>query len=222
MSLKPSIASANRNNALAKRKKLLYSLAASALVFLIALGIFASNGWLSKAESYAESLPVETGAVTEPTANPSPTTVPVPTAVPSVVPTPAQTPGPRVLSLYENGGTVTVSGNDVVREAALTQARTFLLRKWRDRGRGRLILVPHERGLTPRPRSFYIEPNPSGVWRITLEMAGEDPAEFYFVEEIGVDANGQPILTPRPGGPQAVTRALHLKQQANVKHGVVF
>ena len=210
MSLKPSIAPESLS-------RLAYVKRVSITVFLVAVAVTASGSFLPKVElTHAESLSV----AIEPTNTPIP--IPSPNVTPAATASPSPSPAIRILSQYENGGTVTVSGNDVVREAALTQARTFLLRKWRDRGRGRLILVPHQRGLTPRPRSFYIEPNPSGVWRITLEMDGDDPAEFYVVEEIGVDANGQPILTPRPGGPQAVTRALHLKQQGNVKHGMVF
>ncbi len=44
MSLKPS-------TAMEKRKKLSYGLAASVIVFLIALGVFASNGWLPKTDT---------------------------------------------------------------------------------------------------------------------------------------------------------------------------
>ncbi|MBK6722971.1 MAG: hypothetical protein IPG58_06720 [Acidobacteria bacterium] len=67
MSLKPSTAPE-------KRRKLIYGLGASTLVFLIALGIFASNGWLpasvytSVVESVPEiAIPVSAETETQPT-----------------------------------------------------------------------------------------------------------------------------------------------------------
>ena len=199
------------------RRRRIFVKRVSITVFVIAIALLASNSWLTKADPIgAGSSPNAVEPTTTPTAIQSPTAVPVPSASPS------SSPRVRNLLEYENGGSVTVIGTDTVREALMTQARNFLLRKWRDRGRGRLVLIPHERGLTVNPLSFFVEPDASGVWRVSLEMPNEDPADFYFVEEIGVDANGQPILNPRPGGPPAVTRALHLKQMASVKHGLVF
>lgn len=77
MSLKPSIASA-------KRQKLLYGLGASVLVFLITLGIFASNGWLPKTDPntgkktgwFGKELPANASSTWNPFAAPLPSATP--------------------------------------------------------------------------------------------------------------------------------------------------
>lgn len=182
---------------------------------LIAVCLFSlfSIGYISKASS---------SDLEEPETSPTP--IPLPTQAATPVPSPSPSGSPSVpvrnLSQYENAGTISITGTDAAREAALTLARSFLLRKWNARSRGRVILAVPTLGTTLRPQSFFIEPNDSGVWKITIEIANEDPSDFFFVEEIGVDANGQPILPPNTGTP--VTRALHLKSSASTKSGLIL
>jgi hypothetical protein len=194
-----------------------------AIVTLILIGISVAIGIDAK-KSNGPSDVVSSDVVPSPisTAISSPNS-----STPTPVPSPSGTPtGGRDLSQYENGGTLTIppGASSVVREAILTQTRTFLLRKWNERSLGRLTLVtPASSYEQAAMRKFFVERRTDGVWKITIEMVDAEPAEFTFVQEIGVAANGRPILEPNhPSSPPAVTRALHLKQNATVKMGLVF
>lgn len=148
----------------------------------------------------------------------------------SVAPTPAVGPSPvasvpptsRDLSQYENAGTISVGTSVATRRSAFSQTREFLTRKWSERQLGRIALVSTTPTGRPTTSHFYVERNAEGSWRVVLEAERGAREEFYVVEEIGVAADGRPILEPRPGGPQPVSRALHLKRSATAKSGFVF
>ncbi|MEQ1606009.1 MAG: hypothetical protein ABL999_14185 [Pyrinomonadaceae bacterium] len=223
MSLKSSVLST-------KCRKAIYGIVALCLLSLLVAGVIANaDTTTSTAKSpvtigEAPPTPIPTPSTTSiPVSSPSPGPSPVSSPSPSPNPNPSPSATPRNLALYENAGTITLGTTDAAIQAALTQTRAFILRKWNARQLGRLAFVSMSPTNRPFTRNFYIERNALGEWQVTLEIADTDPQEFSFVEEIGVAANGHPILEPsRPGSPPAVTRALHLKNSATVRNGLVL
>jgi hypothetical protein len=200
-----------------KRRSLGYGLATICLLSLICIGV------ITRAESAmvnAEPSTAVAGIV------PTPTAFPSPSVVPSVVPFPGGTPAlVRDLTQYENGGSLTVGvgTSDALREGILNQTRTFLLRKWSQRQLGRVSLITSNLAGRMETRSFFVERNvATNAWKITIEMPETEPAEFYFVEEIGVAADGRPIIDPRTGSPQPTSRALHMKNSSSARSGMVL
>jgi hypothetical protein len=130
----------------------------------------------------------------------------------------------RDLTLYENAGTISMGtdGQESTKRAALSQTRTFLLRRWNERSLGRVALVSIAPTGRPMTGNFYVERDGAGTWRVVLEATGRPTEEFYFVEEIGVAGDGRPILEPRSDGSQLVSRAVHLKKSAGANSGLVL
>src|SRR5262245_57007800 len=74
---------------------------------------------------------------------PSPIASQSPVASSVLSASPVLTPAPvsRDLSQYENGGTISMSTavGEATRSAVLSQTREFILRKWNERGLGRIV-----------------------------------------------------------------------------------
>lgn len=192
---------------------------------LLILGVIAST---SSAEGFWELRPLPSPvALPSPTAAPAstqgaagPPASPSSTASPSGSPSLLPLPGIRDLSLYENGGVISIAADSALPDVAFLQARTFLLRKWNTRSPGRISLMSITPSGQQRTKSFFVERDPAGIWKITIEMQNSEPTDFYFVQEIGVTASGRPILPPSAG--VSASRALHLKPDASAKHGIVL
>lgn len=208
-------------------RKVLYGLATVLLLIGISLAVGADPSRLSNRVSSASQhgTPSPVASPTSLPIAPNPTQGPSPSGVASPSPSPIVSPSPDVRDLgqYENAGSLTIGVNvsSGVHDAVMNQARTFLWRKWTERAMGRLSLVTTNLAGRLETRNFYVERDSVGTWKITIEMADTEPADFYFVEQVGVTADGRPILDP-PGGPPAVSSALHLKPTAEARNGKVL
>ncbi len=198
-------------------RKIFYGVVAICPLSLVCIGAMAGVDSFTNAR-------LPDAATEELSKPPLPATTAIPSLTPVIGPMPVGTPPVivRALSQYENAGTISIGATEPARQAALILVRTFLLRKWNQRQLGRLALASTSPTGQPMMRNFYVERNADGEWRVMLEADREAPEEFLFVEEIGVTADGRPILDPQPGDPPAVSRALHLKHKAEVNNGVVF
>lgn len=161
--------------------------------------------------------PISAASAAAPSDATPPTPIPMASPPPGTMP-----PVVRNLALYENGGTIQMCISDATQQAAVGQARVFLLRKWIERRPGQLAMITTSPGGQAITGRFYVEQNDAGNWRVMLEIDGRVPEEFYYAEEIGVDVTGRPIINPGPGAPQSVGRRLHLKQNAQVNMGLVL
>jgi hypothetical protein len=140
-------------------------------------------------------------------------------------PSPPPRPGRHDLSRYDQAGPFAVPAGlpRPAREAVMAQIRSFLLEHWQGRRLGHLVVqLPGPQGGTV-PWAFYVEPGERGAWAITLEAGGRVET-FSLVEEVELPGDGPPMLEPgvKSRGPQAGTKALHLKRNAEAMSGLVL
>lgn len=154
-------------------------------------------------------------------ASPTPSSSP-PTGGASSMP---RRPSPRDLSQYDRGGPFAVGAeaSATAREAALAQARDFLLARWRNRRRAQMVLRVARPDGGMADSTFYVEPDESGGWCVVLVSDGGTEV-FRVVEEVELSDEGTPLGDEaggaRPNRPAA--RGLRLKQSAEVNSGLVL
>lgn len=206
-----------------KRRKIAYGTAALCGVTVFGVVLFPyfaprlAEGGETSAASIPTPIPVPS-ATTLPVASPGPASLPSPT--PSVSPSGT----PRNISQFENAGilTVTPETSSAQYNALLNQTRSFILRKLNERQYGQIALVTSESAGRTWTRSFFVERNSVGSWIVTLESPQVEPTEFKVIEQVGVGADGRPILTPRPGDLPPVSWALHLKTDSTARYGIIL
>lgn len=196
-------------------------LRAKQVVFASTCGLLLAVFIAAQAQLFASS-PASPSAdpQSSPGARPSPTPAP-----PAREDRTAASPGKRDLSRYEKAGTLSFNAgaSKQERDSVLEQARGFLLRKWQARGLGQVILRRPDAHGRETLSAFYVEPDEGGRWCVVLETDGV-AQRFGFVEEIEMPEDGPPIPgTPDDGTtPRTAGRALHLKESAKARSGLVF
>ena len=146
-------------------------------------------------------------------------------AAPSPTPTPSPSPSRRDLTLYDRAGpfTITPALSKAARNALLAQIRSFLWEHWQQKRRGSLELNSPNAAGRPMTQHFFVEPDASNRWGITLESGGATET-FHVVEQVEMQTEVPPVLNPAPGHRlrPSGTLGLHLTQSARANSGLIL